>query len=63
MRFNPSHQSYGSMTHAPVVPVPPTESQYRYSLGDRMTKKQRMLIGGLVLVIAWDPLKAIWRSK
>jgi hypothetical protein len=63
MRFNPSHQSYGSMTHAPVVPVPPTESQYRYSLGDRMTKKQWMLIGGLVLVIAWDPLKAIWRSK
>ena len=22
-----------------------------------------LLIGGIVLVIAWDPLKAIWRSK
>lgn len=63
MRFNPSHQSYGSMTHAPVVPAPPTESRYRYSLSDRMTKKQWLLIGGIVLVIAWDPLKAIWRKK
>ena len=53
----------GQWNPPPPPPKPPTESHYRYSLGDRMTKKQWMLIGGIVLVIAWDPLKAIWRSK
>ena len=71
--FYTDEHSNIKMTHDPMVAsggsggfgieASPPPALVKLEEGDLRRLKWGLLIGGIVLVIAWDPLKAIWRSK